>query len=252
MNDTPERCFGMYDKWPDVLEVWRKDEGDIGRLKFVLLRKNNRMLQTDQMGLLRELEAHGLEVVVRVGTVELSLDQFEKGLGFAATSSNRMLAQSTLYNKRSELKRFELILEQMSESDSRRESVVQRITSLQEQLGINEPAASPEKVEQSAKELVNLSAVLIPDPRKMTEEELATNFPDISLMGMVFKAHSGVTDIVQSSEWVELLHKRTRGQNKLKEAQHAQQSVVTDTSDADLTAREESGTSSALKTPNES
>jgi hypothetical protein len=220
-----EKCYGMYDKWPDVLEVWRKDESDIGHLKFVLLRKNNRMLQTDQMALLRELETHGLEVVVRVGTIELSLDQFEKGLGFIGTTQNRMLAQSTLYNKRSELKRFDLILEQMPSTDPRRDSVIQRVAALREQLGMNEPTVDPSKLEESGIRLENLVTRTTPDPRTLSGEQLLVEFPDLKLLGLSFKGHAGVDDLANSSEWSEILSRRSKAFNErqLKEKTHAEQ-----------------------------
>ena len=169
-QQNPEQCYGVYDKWPDFLEVWRQTEDDPGKLKFVLIRKNNRSLQTDQMTLLRLLEMNGLNVVVRVGTIDLTLDQFEKGMGYKFNPNTQMLAQSTFYNKRSELKRWEQVLVSMSSTDPRRENVVQRISQLNEQLGLNEPGVSQEVVDKSADGLLSVGRLLL---LEQTDESIA-------------------------------------------------------------------------------
>lgn len=210
-EQKPLHLFGVFDKWPDMLELWREDELSPPVLKFVLMRRNNRSLQSDQTAMLRTLEEAGNKVVIRVGTTDLTLTEFEKGgvYGALPTRSN-MLAQSTLYNKRAELKRFRNILENMPEDDPRREQVVKRINDLTAMVEVNEtPGYSPEKMEKSYDDLMKLRANIL-DPRNMSEEELAKNFPTRDSLIQAVRA-CGVEVSPDSKMWISLSDKWAKG-----------------------------------------
>lgn len=231
-------CFGVYEKWPDVLEVWKENEDDLGEIKFVLIRRNNRALQTDQMTMLRLLEAHGLNVVVRVGTVELTLDQFEKGLGFVGINNTRVLAQSTLYNKKAELKRFCNILERMELTDPHRESVIQRINALNEQLGLNDPEVNPDALKRSNDALNKLiekfkeDEFVVKPPDEWTDDELA------KMQAKDLPRATGVKGDSNNPEWVKLLARWSKALRAM-ETTSNEQPTIQDQSDITKPTRAE-------------
>jgi hypothetical protein len=126
----------ILDKWPDFLEVHRDEEGSPPSLLFVCVRKNSRAFQSDQLALLRAIEEAGLRVAVRVGTQDLTIDQFEKVGTYTGVNVTRVLAQSTFYNKQAELRRFEAALEKIPFDDPSREAIAQRVNHLQAMLGV--------------------------------------------------------------------------------------------------------------------
>jgi hypothetical protein len=154
------------DKWPDFLEVHQEVEDGPPSLVFVCLRKNSRSFQTDQLQTLRWLEKAGLKVVVRIGAIDVSIDEFERGGSFGARGMIKPLAQSTFYNKQAELKRNEEFLRTLPDDHPAREGIVLRISQLRTMLGLHEastmldPGGVDKALQESDKKLDRMKEIL--------------------------------------------------------------------------------------------
>src|SRR5712664_2015705 len=108
--------IGVYDKWPDFVEVYGDpDDPTTHKVVFVIIRRNSRRLNDDQVKMIRTLENLGLTVRVRVGTVDLTLEQFDEGGSYDPLK--RVPGRQEIYNVRSELKQNLSLRETMTEED---------------------------------------------------------------------------------------------------------------------------------------
>lgn len=102
----PKQLYQVLSKWPDFAELYIDEEQGTEELMFVVIRKNSRQLHFEQMVLLQALERAGQTVRIRVGTVDLTLEQFEKGGTYNVQQSKSIMRNQGLANARSSLKRL--------------------------------------------------------------------------------------------------------------------------------------------------
>lgn len=155
------QLVAICDKFPDLFEVYQENEDSVPIITFVCVRKNSRSFQSDQQSALRWLEAAGLNVKVRVGTINMSLDEFDQNGAIGIVSSTRPIAQSTYYMKRVELKRLERSCEALSPTDPQRELFVARIAQLKKMLGLaDDSLVSQDEIKASNDRLNHLIQTL--------------------------------------------------------------------------------------------
>lgn len=221
----------LCDKWPDFFEVHQEVEDGPATLIFVCQRKNSRSFQADQLAALKWLEHILLgtphKVVVRIGNVDLTLEQFERGgaLGVIVASS-RPLAQSTYYAKSAEIKRLKLALETMPFDSPQRLPILNRIAALEQAMGIAESALVDHGQLKESLDGLNKLTSLLREPRKVPDSdhdhELATwTLDDLK--------QTGVPQLTQ--QWSELVKRWAKArQNKIEEERinATQQPVVVD------------------------
>jgi hypothetical protein len=161
MNPTPEHLIAVFDKWPDILEVYRDNDNDKPVLKFVVFRKNSRSFTSDLRAALELMREAGLNVVVRVGQHDLTLEEFDRGGAYGVTNT-RLLAQSTFYNKQAELKRLERGLDSLPVDDVNRYEIGKRVQQLKTMLGLSDQLGNSNealrKSDERLRELEKLAA----------------------------------------------------------------------------------------------
>jgi hypothetical protein len=243
----------VLDKWPDVLEVYKDDPDDLGEkptLKFVVMRRNSRSLQNDQLTLLRMLEEVGLNVVVRIGLTDLTIEQFEKGGIWQAKPANISEGTQGHYNARSELKRLEEALARVDHSDSRYLTFARRITHLRQMLSTVEPEVNEIDLRKSDEALKRLEAILNQTPEVKTIDQITDE--ELAAMDWDQLAKLGVAK--NTSAWDMMVHRRAayQEQRRQEKTQNAQQSTVTNPNHNDVEAQQESGDGTIPPTPNES
>jgi hypothetical protein len=103
------------------------------------------------------LREAGHNVVVRVGSKDLTLEEFDQGVGYG--SSHRHIAQSTYYNKQAELRRLERSLDAMSPDSPERYEIGKRVAQIKTLLGLsdqsNVSADALKKSDNALKSLVH-------------------------------------------------------------------------------------------------
>lgn len=128
---TPKKWPDMVlSTWPDVLEVYKDEEG-IEEYFFIVNRKNARSFTMEQAAMLSTLERMGLNVRVRFGLVDMSLQEFEQGGAYKGGVFNRQVG----YNLRSEAKHLQGIIAKLAEDDRRIPMLRDRLQRLQFKLG---------------------------------------------------------------------------------------------------------------------
>jgi hypothetical protein len=135
----------LCDKFPDFFEVHQENEDSPPTIVFICVRKNNRAFQTDQEAALRWLEQAGFAVKVRIGSVDMTLDQFAQNGVVGTNQAIRPLAQSTYYAKRQELRRLERGLETLPADDVQRPLIVSRVSQLKRSLGVADDAMTSQE-----------------------------------------------------------------------------------------------------------
>jgi hypothetical protein len=176
----PEYVKEVLDKWPDFLEVYETDDNAATRrLKLVVVRRNSRSLQMDQMRLLQHLEDVGLNVVVRVGQLDLTLEQFTRGGTYAAQQTSSPSRQGQ-YNARSELNSLLKARATFKEDDPRLFNLNRRIKLLEEMLQLGNQEFSRDALEKSDKALRRIEEMVNtpkskPAPRELSEEFYLNN-----------------------------------------------------------------------------
>lgn len=160
-TENPKHLVAICDKFPDSFEVYQENEDAVPIITFVCVRKNSRSFQADQQAALRWLEAAGFDVKVRVGTINMTLDEFEQNGAIGIVSSTRPIAQSTYYMKRVELKRLERSAEALPLNDPQRELFVARIGQLKKMLGLaDDSLVSQDEIKASNERLNKLIKTL--------------------------------------------------------------------------------------------
>lgn len=135
-----------FNKWPDFFEITTDAFTDtVTSAVFVVVRKNSRSFQQDQLQTLKALEKVA-KVAVRVGTKDLTLEQFEQqGSYDGNVSGPQVIAQSTYYNKKAELKRYEQQLREMQLDDEGRDVIWGHVQRLRTQLGLTQEGEMMDK-----------------------------------------------------------------------------------------------------------
>jgi len=221
----------VLDKWPDVLEVYKDDPDDLSekpKLMFVVMRRNSRSLQNDQLTLLRMLEENGLDVRVRIGTTDLTIEQFEKGGIWQAKPANLNEGTQAHYNARSELKRLEEALGRIDQADSRYLTFAKRITHLRQMLSTVEPEISEIDLRKSDEALRRLEALL----NQASEAKTIDQITDEELAGMNWDQLAKLGVAKNTPAWEAMIDRRAvyqeRKRQEKEKTQNAQQSVVVD------------------------
>lgn len=151
-----------FNKWPDFFEITTDAFTDtVTSAVFVVVRKNSRSFQQDQLQTLKALEKVA-KVAVRVGTKDLTLEQFEQqGSYDGNVSGPQVIAQSTYYNKKAELKRYEQQLREMQLDDEGRDVIWGHVQRLRAQLGLTQEGEMMDKqLTQSQEGLDRLKGLL--------------------------------------------------------------------------------------------
>jgi hypothetical protein len=191
---TQEHLIMSLDKWPDFAEVYQQgDDESTRRLQFVVVRRNSRPLQPELMQLLQMVELAGLTVKVRVGTVDLTIEQFEQGGVFKARPTISSESSQSFYNARSTLKRLEALIEGVDKDDPRYYTYARKIQHYRQMLETVEPEPAREALQTSDERLKELERIFASEPAitaskgfwEMTDEEVATlTFQDLEKLGI--------------------------------------------------------------------
>jgi protein-tyrosine-phosphatase len=170
MSEKKGTLIAICDKFPDFFEVYQEDENSPPTILFVCTRKNGRSFVADHQNALRWLEAAGNNIKVRIGTMEMSLDEFEQNGAIGATAS-RPLAQSTYYAKRLELKRLVQAYDRLTTLDEdQRPILAGRISQLRRMLGLSEDALTPQsEIRRSDQQLNRVIGVLQKQPDNLED-----------------------------------------------------------------------------------
>lgn len=201
-----------FSKWPDYLELTTNEEGQPPSIRFVCERKNSRSFQAEQLNTLRALEFAG-KVVVRVGTKDLTLDEFEQQGAFNVDLAPKLIAQSTYYNKRAELKRYESHLRTLDLDDPTREGVWMRVQRLRAALGLEEEGKELDvQFETTKSSFDSLVSKLSAGPK--------TDYTDAELLTIDWPTLAKIQEPDHTRLWGRKLQLH-------KEMQHEQQSGVT-------------------------
>jgi len=184
-----EHLIEVLDKWPDFLEVYQRgDDESTRRIVVIVQRRNSRQLQTDQTRLLQALEDSGVDVRVRVGTVDLTLEQFEKGGVFKARPTVSAPGSQAHNNARSTLKKLEELIQRVDKDDPRYIPLVKRIHHFREMLNSVEPEPIQTALMTSDQALKVLEELLPKRAKKLsdfTEEELGElSFAELGNLGV--------------------------------------------------------------------
>jgi hypothetical protein len=208
---------GAYDKWPDFVEVYEDtDKPGKQEVIFVVLRRNSRPLHHEQVKLLQLMEDQGLQVRVRVGNSDLTIEQFDKQGVYGVMQ--RTPGKQEVFNARAELKSQMSLRESMTQDDPRLTTCNRRISHLQELLQLGEPQADAAALKKSDERLNALIPMMLAD---LSDDQLAVMTIDDLEKFKIPK---------NTPTWIALIDRRALAQKQLKEkTQNAQQSVVTDT-----------------------
>jgi hypothetical protein len=158
-------------KWPDFAEVYYDEDTGTEDLVFVVIRKNSRQLHHEQMSLLQALERSGQTVRVRVGTVDLTLEQFEKGGTYNVLASKTISHSQGLANNRSTLKRLLEMRANLPPDSARLYDLNRQIAVLQTMLETGEAPVEQTKLAESNKNLNTLVEVFAAE---YTDERICT------------------------------------------------------------------------------
>jgi hypothetical protein len=152
-----EHMILAIDKWPDVAEIYQTgDDETTRRLLLVVQRRNSRPLQHELLTLLQEFENVGIAVRIRVGTVDITLEQFEKGGIYKAQPTRSVEGTQSHYNARSQLKKMESLLEQIDQNDPRYIAIAKRVRHYREMLATVDVPIEEDKLLTSDKALDRL------------------------------------------------------------------------------------------------
>lgn len=158
-------------KWPDFAEVYYDEDTGTEDLVFVVIRKNSRQLHHEQMLLLQALERSGQTVRVRVGTVDLTLEQFEKGGTYNVLASKTISHSQGLANNRATLKRLLEMRSVLPPDSPRLYDLNRQITLLQTMLDTGTVPVEEAKLVESDKGLNKLVETFA---AQYTDEQLCT------------------------------------------------------------------------------
>jgi len=220
-----------YSKWPDFLEVELDEEGQVQSLTFVCVRKNSRAFQVDQLNTLQALE-HAGKVVVRVGTQDLTIDEFERQGAFQVDIAPKLIAQSTYYNKKAELKRYEKQLHDMDIDDPEREGIWLRVQRLRQALGLEEEGKQLDQAIETGKQGLNRLAV------RLQKEEIIPDYSDEELLKIPWPTLAKIKEPEHSILWKRkglLLKQLEQGDNNVTKSSTTSQDQIDRARDVTLT-----------------
>jgi hypothetical protein len=157
---------------PDYVEL-RVDADGKEEITWVVERSVNRSLPSNLRAMLDMIDRGAShKVVVRTGSQDLTLSQFDK---MGVPLKSLVMAQSTMYNLQSEVKRIERTLDNLPNDHPQRAEFVSRLEQLKKRLGINDDPVATEKSDEALRKLEQIFAQEAFDQTlKIPDEELET------------------------------------------------------------------------------